>query len=80
MAILSLWGNSAAVRISSFALKEANFSVGDAVRVVAEPGRLIVEAAPPTYDLDAMVASITPQNCHALADYGDAVGAERVEW
>jgi antitoxin MazE len=80
MTVLSLWGNSAALRIPAIKLKEANLAMGQEVEVRAERGRLIIEPATPAYDLDAMVAAINPENCHAFSSHAQEVGAERIEW
>lgn len=71
---LAKWGNSAAVRVPAGALADAGMQIGQALDLHAEGGRLVLEPAPE--NLEDLVARITPENRHALAFDGAAVGAE----
>jgi antitoxin MazE len=68
------WGNSAAVRIPAPALKDAGMQVGQSLELRVEGGKLVIE--PATECLDDLLAKMTPENQHALALEGPAVGAE----
>ena len=42
-----------------------------------EEGRLIIQAVrPDRYDLDQLLAGVTPDNLHDEADFGNPVGKE----
>jgi antitoxin MazE len=68
------WGNSAAVRVPSPALKDAGIQVGQSLELRVEGGTLVME--PAAESLDDLLARMTPQNMHALQLEGPAVGAE----
>jgi antitoxin MazE len=74
--ILKKWGNSTAVRIPAALMESAKLAVNQSVEVRAENGRLIIEPAVGHPTLADMVASITPENCHAEVDFGQAKGTE----
>ena len=78
-AVVRKWGNSASIRIPSSVLKAAKIEVDDAVEVREERGRIVVEPLrPASYDIDDLVAKITPQNLHEETDFGPPVGKERL--
>jgi len=71
------WGNSASVRIPAAIMQAARLKVDAAVDMHEEGGRIILQpvlALAPS--LDALLAAITPDNLHAEADFGKAVGKE----
>ncbi len=71
------WGNSPAIRVPVAVIKAAEFSLRQPVRVVAEPGRLVIEPCSSVeYDLKKLVSEITPQNSHRETDFGLPVGKE----
>ena len=80
MPVLKMWGNSAAVRIPASILEASRLAVDEAVELRAEAGRIIIEPVRPHYEINELVAAITPENQHALDAHSQAVGAERIEW
>lgn len=75
--IVKKWGNSAAVRIPAAVMSAAHLSLDQAVEVREEEGRLIIEPVrAATFDLAALVDSITEENRHDAIDTGPAQGAE----
>ena len=54
---INQWGNGLAVRINKLIAKTAGVAAGTAVRVLAQPGRIIIETAPNEPTLDEMLAS-----------------------
>jgi antitoxin MazE len=68
------WGNSAAVRLPSIALKIASIQIGQSLELPVEPGKMVLER--PSDSLDDLLARITPENRHALALEGTPRGAE----
>jgi len=75
--VIKKWGNSASVRIPSAVMEAANLYVDAPVDVREEEGRVVIELAKPAaYDLDTLVAAITPENRHDEVESGPAVGKE----
>lgn len=80
MAVLKMWGNSAALRIPSATLATANFKVNQQLEVRAEAGRIVIESLAPAYNLDDLVAAMTPENTPTFHPSAQAVGGEVIEW
>lgn len=74
--VVKKWGNSAAVRIPAPVLEAARIHLEQAVDVRAEDGRIVIAPATTGYDLDSLVAAITPENRHDEADFGAPIGRE----
>lgn len=75
--IVKKWGNSASVRIPAAIMEAASLSLDETVDVREEGGRIVIEPVRPgDYDLAHLLAGITPENLHAEADFGPAVGKE----
>ena len=73
------WGNSPAVRLPLAVMRAANLSLEQEVNVSVVAGKVIIEAAAPNYDIDALIAAITPKNRHPAIGSGER-GAEKVRW
>lgn len=80
MAVLKMWGNSAAVRIPTAFLEESKFSIDEPLVIKAERGRIVIESSKPSYNLDDLVAAITPENMQVFSVHAQKVGAEEIEW
>lgn len=71
------WGNSASVRIPAALMEAAKLELDDAVDVREEGGRIIIEPVrQKRFELDDLLAAITPRNRHGEADFGGPVGKE----
>ncbi len=71
------WGNSASVRIPASVLAAASLKIDQAVDVREEDGRVIIEPiAEPRFDLDDLLAAMTPDSFPEEVDFGPAVGGE----
>jgi antitoxin MazE len=71
------WGNSLALRIPRSFAAETALGQGAEVDLTLEEGRLVVTPIErPEYNLDEMLARITPENLHDEVDTGGAVGGE----
>jgi len=71
------WGNSASVRIPANVLAAAAMRIDQDVEIREEEGRIVIEAiAGPRYDLDTLLARITPENMPDDIDFGTPVGGE----
>jgi antitoxin MazE len=70
------WGNSQALRVPRAMLDQLQISEGDEVEMMVENGLLTVRPVNPKLTLEALVAAITPENCHKAIDWGKPVGKE----
>lgn len=71
------WGNSASVRIPASVMVAASLRIDQAVDVREEGGRVIIEpVAEPGYDLDDLLAGMTPDTFPEEVDFGRPVGGE----
>lgn len=75
--IVKKWGNSASVRIPAAILQAASLALDAAVEIREEDGRIIIEPVRPDLaTLEQLLAGINPENLHAEADFGAAMGVE----
>lgn len=71
------WGNSASVRIPASVMAAAALHIDQAVDVREEGGRIIIEPiAVPSYDLDQLLAGMSPETFPEVVDFGPEVGNE----
>ncbi|MCO5792352.1 MAG: AbrB/MazE/SpoVT family DNA-binding domain-containing protein [Blastomonas fulva] len=71
------WGNSASVRIPARVLAAASMQIDQEVEMREEGGRIIIEPVTvPTYDLDDLLAAMTPETFPDDIDFGLPVGEE----
>lgn len=71
------WGNSASVRIPASVMAAASLRLDQAVDVREEGGRVIIEpVATPSYDLDDLLAKMTPDTFPEDVEFGRPVGNE----
>lgn len=71
------WGNSASVRLPAQILRAAALEVDQAVDVREEGGMIIIEPIRESqFDIEELIARITPDNLHAETATGTAVGNE----
>jgi antitoxin MazE len=75
--IVKKWGNSASVRIPAAIMEAMRLKPDEAVDVCEEDGRIVIEPVRPSeYDLEQLLAAITPKNQHDKVDFGVPVGKE----
>jgi antitoxin MazE len=71
------WGNSASVRIPTGIMEAARLHLDDVVDVSEQDGRIVITPIRPNdYDLNQLLAAITPENLHGEADFGAPAGQE----
>ncbi len=76
------WGNSLALRIPRSLADDAKLEVNSEVELSIRDGELVVSRAvqtsrpSPRYNLEELLAGITPENLHEETDWGSAVGNE----
>lgn len=71
------WGNSLAIRLPQYLVKEIRLTEGVEVDLVVIDGNLVIKPRiQKRYSLDDMVAAITPENLHTEVESGIAVGNE----
>lgn len=66
------WGNSYAVRIPKTTMRKQGFRYGSEVEVTIRP-------AHKKYNLDDLIAQITPENRYPEVDWGPDIGKEKLE-
>jgi antitoxin MazE len=75
--IVKKWGNSASVRIPAGIMEAARLGLDSPVDVREEGGRIVIEPIRSNeYNLDRLLAGITPENLHTEVDFGAPVGKE----
>lgn len=74
----SKWGNSIALRIPKNLAEELRVFDGKSADIQIRKGALVVTPvdAQPSYEIDALVALMKPENLHGEIDTGNAVGNE----
>ena len=71
------WGNSASVRIPASVMAAASLHIDQLVDIREDKGRIVIEpVSTPVYDLDALLAQMTPDNFPDDMDFGAPVGNE----
>jgi len=74
---LRRWGNSSAVRIPASIMTLAHLSPDQAVDLRVEAGKIIIEPITEvTYDLDQLLALMTPDTFPEDVDFGPPQGGE----
>lgn len=75
--LVKKWGNSASVRIPASVMAAAALDIDQAVDVREEGGRVVIEPIrKPAYDLDQLLAGMTPDTFPDEVDFGGPVGQE----
>ena len=76
---VSKWGNSLAVRIPNGMATALGWAEGATVELVSDGTALVIRpASPAPFELDRLLAGVTPDNLHGEQEWGPAVGGE--EW
>lgn len=71
------WGNSASVRIPASVMAAAALRLDQAVDVREEDGRVVIEPIKtPAYDLDDLLAGMSPETFPDDVDFGRPIGGE----
>lgn len=71
------WGNSASVRIPAAIMAAARLELDASVDVREEDGRIVIEPVRELeFDLERLLAGVTPDNLHSETDFGAPVGKE----
>ena len=71
------WGNSLAVRIPKNVAEELHLHTNSEIEMILEDQTLVIRAiSHPQYDLDELLAEVTPENLHREIDWGVPVGKE----
>ena len=73
---VSRWGASLAVRIPKSVAEQWGVREGSAIEIVPRGDQVVLRKK--TYDLEAMLADVSPENLHPEVDTGPARGGE--EW
>lgn len=73
---LKRWGNSLAVRIPSAVVTALALKEDSRLHLSLDAGRVVLEPQSAPFDIDALIAQITPNNRHSAASVGQPVGRE----
>jgi antitoxin MazE len=76
-AVIGKWGNSSALRIPAGVMKDARFTANQKVNISVSKGRIVIEPVQVVdFDLEELIAGITPENSHSEVSFGEPVGNE----
>ena len=70
------WGNSLGLRIPKTIAQEARIDDGSSVDIKIEGEKLIIKSLRSSFNLDDLLAKVTPQNIHEEIDTGQNIGKE----
>lgn len=70
------WGNSLGLRVPKVLAEEIGVHDGSAVEISLARGQLIVRPAPANFELDDLLADVTPDNLPAEVTTGEPQGSE----
>jgi antitoxin MazE len=71
------WGNSLALRLPKAVADEANVQLDSPVEITVRDHEIVIRpVAKKKYDLNKLLAGITPENVHGEVDLGKPVGKE----
>lgn len=70
------WGNSASVRIPASIMAAAALHIDQEVDVREEEGRIVIDPVTRSYDLDELLAKMTPDTFPEMVEFGVPVGNE----
>lgn len=79
---LASWGGSVALRIPAALIQELGARAGQSVDLAIEQGTLVVRiiSERKKYRLEDLVAGITEENRHSMADFGLDEGKEVIHY
>lgn len=70
------WGNSLGVRIPRSVANDVGLHEDSVVDLKSENGQLVISPKGKTYNLDDLLAQVTPENIHPETAWGRAIGKE----
>ncbi len=70
------WGNSLGLRIPKTFAQEAKIDNGASVDIKVEGKKLVIRPLKPSFNLDDLLARVTPQNTHKEIDTGQNIAKE----
>ena len=70
------WGNSASVRIPASIMAAAALHIDQEVDVREEEGCIVIDPVMRSYDLDELLAKMTPDTFPEVIEFGAPVGNE----
>ncbi len=73
------WGNSLGVRIPREIADKAGVAEGSDIEIEARSGRVVITRAKPRYELEELLAGMTPRAMREAFDWGPDRGREAGE-
>ena len=74
--VVEKWGDSFTLRIPKELAQKAHLKEGTDVGISVSEGRLVVALEPKKYNLEELLAGVTPENLHTEVNTGSSVGCE----
>lgn len=77
VSVIEKWGNSGSVRIPRIIMDSLNLKFDDPLDIKEENGKIIIAPVKTDeFELEELLAGITPENLHERADFGSPAGKE----
>jgi antitoxin MazE len=74
--VINKWGNSLGVRIPQPVANQLGFTVGTVVTMEVVDNKIVISPVRKKYQLDELLAGITPESIEGEYDWGEPVGNE----
>ncbi|HEX4369280.1 MAG TPA: AbrB/MazE/SpoVT family DNA-binding domain-containing protein [Rhodopila sp.] len=75
--LIRKWGNGVSVRVPAAVMEAVGLSLGQAVDIREENGRVVVEPIQgPAFSLRDLLSAVTDENIHGEIDFGRPVGKD----
>jgi antitoxin MazE len=74
--VINKWGNSLGVRIPQPVANQLGFTAGTIVTMEVVDNKIVISPVKKKYQLDELLAGITPESIDGEYDWGEPVGKE----
>jgi antitoxin MazE len=74
--VINKWGNSLGVRIPQPVANKLGFTAGTVVTMEVVDNKIVISPVRKKYQLDELLAGITPESIEGEYDWGEPVGKE----
>ena len=70
------WGNSLGIRIQKVVAEQIDLRENTEVRITVQDNALVITPVPRKATLESLLSQVTPENIHAVVDFGAPRGKE----
>ena len=70
------WGNSLGIRIQKAVADQVDLKENTEVRITVRDNALVITPVPRKVTLESLLDGVTPENIHAIVDFGAPRGKE----